>query len=97
MAKFVALINWTEEGVRNFKGTLERADAVDKLAQQMGGSIESLLWTMGAYDLVVTLNFPDDETATAFALAVSSQGNVRTSTMRAFGADDMRDIIGKLG
>lgn len=95
MARFVTLVNWTEAGVRDFKGSVDRADAVQGLAQQMGGRIESLYWTQGPYDLVVTTEFPDDETAAAFGLNVSSQGNVRTTTMRAFDADDMRGIIGK--
>jgi uncharacterized protein with GYD domain len=38
---------------------------------------------------------PDDETATAAVLALGSQGNVRTKTMRAFSPDEMRAIIEK--
>ena len=97
MARYVALVNWTEGGVHNFADTVDRAEEVKRLAQTMGGAVESLLWTMGPYDLVVTAEFPDDETVTAFALTVSSQGNVRTTTMRAFDGDEMRGIIGKLG
>jgi uncharacterized protein with GYD domain len=97
MARYVALVNWTEDGVHNFADTVDRAEEVKGLAQKMGGAVESLLWTMGPYDLVVTAEFPDDETVTAFALAVSSQGNVRTTTMRAFDGDEMRSIIGKVG
>ena len=37
----------------------------------------------------------DYERATAFALALSSQGNVRTSTLRAFDAAEMREIVNK--
>lgn len=97
MARFVALVNWTEDGVRNVKGTADRADDAKTLAQQMGGAIESIYWTLGPYDLVVTADFPDEETVTAWALAVSSQGRVRSTTMRAFDGDEMRAIIGKLG
>ena len=96
MARFVALVHWTEAGVRNFGETVDRAEDVRGLAQNMGGTVESLYWTMGPYDLVVTADFPDDETVTAFSLAVSSQGNVRTTTMRAFDDEEMRGIIGKL-
>jgi uncharacterized protein with GYD domain len=97
VARYVALVNWTEDGVRDFAATVDRADDVKGLAQKMGGVVESILWTMGPYDLLVTAEFPDDETITAFALAVSSQGNVRTTTMRAFDGDEMRGIVGKLG
>lgn len=97
MAKYVSLVNWTDQGVRDFKDTVDRAEAVEQLANSMGGSMELLLWTLGTYDLVAVSEFPDDETATAFALAVSSQGNVRTSTMRAFNKEQMRDILAKAG
>jgi len=38
---------------------------------------------------------PDDETATAALLALGSQGNVRTKTMRAFSGEEMRAVIEK--
>ena len=37
-------------------------------------------WTPGQHDLVVVSEFPDDETGSAAALAISSQGQVRTTT-----------------
>jgi uncharacterized protein with GYD domain len=35
------------------------------------------------------------ESATAFALSLASQGNVRTTTLRAFSGDEMRGVIAK--
>jgi uncharacterized protein with GYD domain len=97
MATYIALVNWTDQGVRDFKATVDRAAAVEQLAQQLGGSQTALYWTVGPYDLVSIAEFPDDESATAFALAVSSQGNVRTTTMRAFDAGEMRGIVDRVG
>lgn len=56
-----------------------------------------IYWTLGHYDLVVTIEAPDDESATAFALAVASGGNVRMKTLRAFSKNELAPIIGKLG
>ncbi len=95
MATYISLVNWTDQGVRNYRDTTDRADAVRQLAEKFGGRQVSLYWCLGTYDVVSIAEFPDDETATAFALAVSSQGNVRTSTMRAFNEDEMRDIVEK--
>ena len=47
------------------------------------------------YDLVTIIEAPDDETATAALLALGAQGSVRTTTMRAFSASEMRGIIAK--
>jgi uncharacterized protein with GYD domain len=95
MATFVMLVNWTNEGVRAFGDTVQRADDGAALIERMGGRMTSMYWTLGAYDMVATAEFPDDETATAAALAISSGGNVRTTTMRAFDRETMLGIIEK--
>jgi uncharacterized protein with GYD domain len=94
MAKYVSLLNWTEKGVKEYRETVDRADAAKKVAADMGGSLE-ILWTLGSYDVIAISEFPDDETATAFLLKVGSLGNVRTTTMRAFDAQEVERIIGK--
>jgi uncharacterized protein with GYD domain len=95
MPTFVSLINWTDQGVRTFSDTVTRANAVSDAAAKMGGSIEHIYWTVGQYDIVTVSEFPDDETATAFLLGLSSQGNVRTETLRAYGGEEMSRIIGR--
>jgi uncharacterized protein with GYD domain len=42
---------------------------------------------------VATVEAPDDETATKMSLALSMQGNVRTTTLRAFGESEMERIL----
>lgn len=96
MATYIALINWTDQGVRTHKDSVERAESASQLAEKLGGSMDEVYWTVGPYDIVVRSQFPDDETATAFLLAVGEQGNVRTTSMRAFDADEMRAIEQKL-
>ena len=95
MPTYVSLINWTEKGVANFKSTVDRAEAGQALAGTFGGALKEIYWTLGSYDIVAISEAPDDESATAFALALASQGNVRTTTMRAFSADEMKGIIAK--
>jgi uncharacterized protein with GYD domain len=96
MPTFVSLINWTQEGVKAYKDTLARAEAAQQMAGKLGGSFE-IYWTVGPYDIVAISTFPDDESATAFVLMLSSQGNLRTTTLRAHSADEMRRIIAKTG
>jgi uncharacterized protein with GYD domain len=95
MPTYVSLINWTEKGAATFKDTVDRAEAGRALADGFGGSLKQIYWTLGPYDVVAVSEAPDDETATAFALALASQGNVRTTTMRAFDADEMKGILAK--
>ena len=97
MATYVSLINWTEKGAASFKDTVDRAEAAKQLSAAFGGALEEIYWTMGAYDIVAISEAPDDETASAFVLALAAQGNLRGTTMRAFTADEMRGIIAKVG
>jgi uncharacterized protein with GYD domain len=96
MPTFISLINWTDQGISHFKETVSRAQAATELADRMGGKIQNIYWTVGPYDIVTVADFPDDEAGTAFLLALGSQGNVRTTTMRAYDADGVTGIIGKL-
>lgn len=95
MPTYISLINWTEKGIAAFSDTVERAEAARQLAATFGGSLKEIYWTIGPYDIVAVSEAPDDESATAFALSLGAQGNVRTTTMRAFDADEMRGIIAK--
>ena len=95
MFTFVALINWTDQGIKGYKDTAARAEAGNTLAAKFGGRIVSIWWTIGPYDLVAITEFPDGESMTAFALALGAAGNVRTTTMRAFDAEAMAAIIAR--
>jgi uncharacterized protein with GYD domain len=95
MATYVTLSNFTDQGIRNFSDTTKRAKAFMELVDQMGGEVKSIVWTMGAYDLVTVTEAPDDETATAVALKVAALGNVRTTTLRGFNMDEIQEIIEK--
>ena len=97
MATYVVLIDWTEQGVANFKDSVDRYEAARGRFDDMGVTFKDSYWTLGAHDLVVTVDAPDDETLAAALLGLASQGNVRTTTLRAFTADEMRGVIEKAG
>src|SRR5438067_3601329 len=96
MATYVGLIQFTDQGIRNVKDTVKRGEATMAEAEKMGMKIIEELWTMGAYDVVALFEAPDDETMTAFACKVSSLGNVKTQTMRAFRKEEMEGILAKI-
>jgi len=96
MATYIALSNFTDQGIRNVKDTTKRADAVKDAAKKFGANMTQIYWTLGHYDLVAIIEAPDDKSATAFALAIGAAGNVRTETLRAFSKEEMNGILGKL-
>ena len=97
MPTYVALINWTDQGIRTVRETLDRADKFEQLAQKHGASLEQVYWTVGPYDIVAIIEAPDDESVTAVLLEGSSLGNIRTTTLRAYDRDQMTGIIQRLG
>ena len=96
MPTYIALVNWTGQGIGNVKETLQRADKSAELAQKHGCSLSQLYWTVGPYDLVSILEAPDDESATAYLLDVGSRGDVRTTTLRAYDREEISRIIQRL-
>jgi uncharacterized protein with GYD domain len=97
MATYVSLINWTDQGIKNFRDTTQRAEDFTKLVERSGGRVRELLWTVGQYDIVSIVEFPDDEAGVAALLQVGSLGNIRSNTLRAFNAGEMTAIISRTG
>lgn len=96
MASYVCLIQFSDQGIRNIQDTVKRGDVAMAEAQKMGMKIVEEYWTMGAYDGVVIIEAPDDETMSAFILKVGSLGNVKAQTLRAFRRNEMEGILAKI-
>jgi uncharacterized protein with GYD domain len=92
---YIALLNWTDQGVKSFRDTVDRAAAAEVALSPAGIKFKDLYWTIGPYDLIATLEAPDEEALTAALLALAAQGNLRTTTLRAFDAEEMRGVIAK--
>lgn len=93
MAKYVSLLTWTDQGIRNAKDTINRANAARKAFQSVGGKITDIYWTIGTYDVVVVFEAPDSDTAYRMMLATGMQGNVRTVTMPAMDEQAMAKVL----
>jgi uncharacterized protein with GYD domain len=97
MRSYVILADWTDQGIRNIRDTLKRAQAFRSLIESRGGVLREHLYTLGEYDIVMVTEFPDDETAAAAVLALAALGNVRARTIRAFTDEETAAIVPQLG
>ena len=97
MPIYVGLGNWTDQGTKDFRGSVQRANGFRESVEQAGGRVREMVWTMGEYDFITVFEVPDDETASALVLRVAAAGNVHTKTLRAFDADQMTHIITRTG
>ena len=95
MQTFVALIDFTAQGVKDLNKSPERADAFIKWAESTGVKVKDLYWTIGGHDGVLILEAPDEIAATSVFLKLASGGNVRTQTMRAFNRAEFESCLPK--
>jgi uncharacterized protein with GYD domain len=93
MPTYVVLMNWTDQGAKSAADTVDRYEAARGQLSERGVTIRDIYWTTGGCDIVLVCEAADDETASAGLLALASQGNLRTTTMRAFSPDEMRSIV----
>lgn len=96
MATHIVLASFTDQGVRNVKQSPERAKSAISVGEKLGIKIWDIYWALGMYDAVLIVDAPNEEAMTTWALSVSSLGNIRTQTMRAFSADEVNRILAKI-
>ena len=96
MPTYIALINWTAQGIANVKDSPSRLDAGREAFKKLGVEIKAAYCTMGRYDLVCVMTAPSDEAYAQATLSLGRQGNVTTETLKAFTEDEYRKIISAL-
>ena len=97
MPTYITLFNWTDQGIRDVKGSPQRQHRFEESLGQAGGRLIELYMTMGAYDFVGVWEAPDAAAAARAMLTLESAGNVRTTTLTAFPSEQAEQIIGSLG
>ncbi len=96
MATFITTISLTDQGLKAIEETCQRSQDFQAAVQPMGVTVRDLYWTLGQYDGLLILDAPDEATATAAMLHLSSLGNVHTHTTRAFNTAEMTAILRRL-
>ena len=95
MEHYFMLGNWTDQGVRNLRESPKRTDAAKDLASKLGGKLDVFM-TMGQYDFIAVVEMPSDEAVAQLVLQLGGQGNVRTTTLKAWPMSEATKIISKL-
>jgi uncharacterized protein with GYD domain len=93
MATYWILVNWTEQGIKNVKESPRRLDAARELSKKFKVELKDFFMTIGPYDMLTRVEAPGDDAVAKFVLALSSAGNVRTTTLKAFPEPEYREII----
>ena len=93
MATFIALLDFTDQGIRNIGDSTHRADQFNAMAEEAGAKVVAQYWTIGSHDGVLILDAPTDELAASLLLALAANGNVRSTTLRAYEWAEAHDLI----
>jgi uncharacterized protein with GYD domain len=96
MPSYVLLVDWTAQGAQAAEHTVDRLEHGSELAERFGCKIEHVWWTQGGHDMVSVIRAPDEQAMVAYTLAVVRLGDLRTTTLRAWSADERREIVGRL-
>jgi len=81
--KFLFQASYTLDGVKGVQsaGGSARRDAVEQVAESVGGRVESFHFAFGEHDAYVIVELPDNESATAVALTVNAAGGATVRTV----------------
>lgn len=82
MAKFLIHASYSPDGL---KGLIKdkasgRKAAISKMLESHGGKLEALYYTFGEHDAILIADLPDNVTAAAISIVVSSSGLAHTAT-----------------
>ena len=96
MPTFILSLNWTDQGIRSVKDAPKRAKAAQELAKRVGVEIKEVYLTSGDDDLLLIVDTANGDNVAKFALALGSQGNVRSRIARAWPQSEFQKLISEL-
>jgi len=78
MPAYLAQVAYTSDAWRTQIGNPQNPlNRIKSVAENLGGTIETMYYTFGDYDIVAIIEFPDNQSAAAFSLAAQAGGAVK--------------------
>jgi uncharacterized protein with GYD domain len=77
MPRYIVLLNWTSQGIKNVKDTVKRAKSFENAIEKAGGKSLGFYYTIGRYDMVAMVEAPNDEAIASVLYSTGSLGNIR--------------------
>ena len=80
MPKYMIRASYSADGVKGVlsEGGSSRRETIAKLAEGLGGKLETFHFAFGEDDVFTIVDFPDNVTATAVSMTVGASGLVKT-------------------
>jgi uncharacterized protein with GYD domain len=83
MARYMFIARYDSGGVKGVvtAGGSARRAAIQKMAEEVGGHLETFDFAFGEDDVYTTVELPDNRTAAAVALTINSTGHTSVRTV----------------
>jgi uncharacterized protein with GYD domain len=96
MMTFIVNANWTDQGIHSVKDAPKRVQAARQAAKKFGVEWKQFFLTSGDSDMLLIVEAENGDSVAKMALAIGSQGNVRTRMVRAWTESEMAKLISEL-
>jgi uncharacterized protein with GYD domain len=95
MPKYLIRVKLTVDGLKGLlqEGGTARREVAERMAQSLGGRVESMYWAFGDEDVYVLVDLPSNSSAAAMGLVSSAAGGVRTSTVVLLTAEEIDEAV----
>jgi uncharacterized protein with GYD domain len=93
---YIILMNLTEKGITNIKDAPARIKESAKALEAAGGRLLGFYLTLGQYDYVAIAEGPSDKVGMLQLLGIGAAGYVRTTTLKAFTAEEFAALLERL-
>lgn len=79
MPKYLAQATYTNEGMQGLLkyGGTKRREAVEELAESLGGKVEAFYYALGDHDVFVIFDLPDTVSVITASMVVNASGAAR--------------------
>jgi uncharacterized protein with GYD domain len=91
VAKYLSIASYTQEGIKGLmaKGGTARVEASRRILADAGGTLEGFYFALGADDVYIVCDLPDNVAAAATAMSAAASGMVVNRMVALLTADEM--------
>jgi len=93
MHTYIALLTFTDQGSKELKQTTRRAEEFRKMVEKRGIKILQTFWLNGPFDGIHIFEAENEDEAMAHSMSLSSFGNAKTQTYRAYSRQEIEPIL----
>ncbi|MEU2006241.1 GYD domain-containing protein [Rhodococcus sp. NPDC019627] len=95
MPKYLWQVTYSSEGAQGLltEGGTARREAITRMVESIGGTVESCYFALGGRDLFVIGDVPDDVAAAALGIRTAASGAARSESVMLLTPEQIDDAV----